>query len=307
VGSQELVHPAVVNTDCRTPAARYGWDYEAINYDKADDLALAAAWPGMTDCGSQGAPAGDEVVSSDGVHLDGWYIPSAAGTGPRGPTVVIVHGGKSNKSEVLKYAAAFHDRYNLVLPDLRNSGRSSVADSTMGVREQWDVRAMVDWLVQAKQPRWIGLMGNSMGAATALAEAGGDERISALVLDSMHAQLVLLAGNIAETENGYPSVPTSWAVTIAASIRLWVDVTSVDPVRTIAGLGNRPVLLLHGTADPIDRPDQSAEVNLHAAREAGVPATLHYCVGARHGLVIDTCPSDWAGWANWFFASAGGV
>ncbi len=89
--------------------------------------------------------------------------------------------------------------------------------------------------------------------------------------------------------------------------RLGVDVTSIDPVRTITRMGKRPVLLLHGTADITDRPEQSADVNFHAALAAGVPVELHYCIGARHGLVIDSCPTEWANWANWFFASAGGV
>ena len=35
VGSDQLIHPAG-NTDCRTPLVRYGWPYEAINYEIAD-------------------------------------------------------------------------------------------------------------------------------------------------------------------------------------------------------------------------------------------------------------------------------
>src|SRR3990172_8343971 len=38
-----------------------------------------------------GPPAGTGVVASDGVGIAGWYIPAASGSGPTGPTVVIVH------------------------------------------------------------------------------------------------------------------------------------------------------------------------------------------------------------------------
>jgi pimeloyl-ACP methyl ester carboxylesterase len=306
VGSAEVVNSSAASTACETPGTRFGWDYEAINYDKADDLRLVAENPDMRDCSSQGATAGSEVVSPDGVPIAGWYIPAASAIGPTGPTVLIVHGGKANKSGVLKYAPPFHESYNLVLLDLRNSGRSGGADSTWGLREQSDLRAMIDWLVRAKSPAWIGVMGNSNGAAAALAEAGDDVRVRALVLDSMHASVSAQVGNILETENGHPSWPGSWAIIAGVSLRIGADVTSVDPVRTIARVGDRPVLLVHGSADLVDRPSESAERNLHAALEAGVPVGLEICPGAGHGKVVDTCPEEWARWAVSLMAAAQG-
>jgi pimeloyl-ACP methyl ester carboxylesterase len=306
VGSTEVVNSSAASTACETPGTRFGWDYEAINYDKADDLRLAAENPDMRDCSSQGATAGSEVVSADGVPIAGWYVPAASGSGPTGPTVLIVHGGKTNKSGVLKYAPPFHDAYNLVLLDLRNSGRSGAADSTAGLREQSDLRAMIDWLVRVKGPTWLGVMGNSNGAAAAVAEAGDDPRVRALVLDSMHATLSAQVGNILETERGHPSWPGSWAIIAAVSLRIGADVTAVDPVRTITRVGDRPVLLIHGSADVVDRPSESAERNLHAALAAGVPVGLEICPGAGHGKVVDTCPEEWARWAVSFMAAAQG-
>ena len=118
IGSQEYTHPALGWPGCDTPMSRFGWTYEAINYDQADDAALVAANSDMTNCASQGTPAGDAVKARDGVRLAGWYIPAADGAGPTAPTVVIVPGWKSNKSEVLKYAPPFHEHDNLVLADL---------------------------------------------------------------------------------------------------------------------------------------------------------------------------------------------
>lgn len=303
VGSDVFVHESNV-TDCRTPMQRYGWSYEAINYDLADDARLATANPDLLKCHDQGTPAGDEVVSSDGIHLAGWYIPATSGIGPTGPTVLILPGWKSNKSEVVKYAVPFHDDYNVVVMDLRNQGRSTPAETTLGLREQRDVEAMVDWLTRTKGPTWIGAMGNSMGAATTLAAAASDPRIRAVVVDSAHAQVVTSIGNILETERGHPSLPGAPAIVVGASLRVGADVTSVDPVRTIVRMGDRPVLLTHGTADLIDRPDQSAEVNLHAALDAGIPVELRYCEGAGHGAVIERCPAEWGRWVTEFFASA---
>jgi pimeloyl-ACP methyl ester carboxylesterase len=309
VGSDGFVNPATGSTACATPASAFGWEYEAINYDKADDAALAAANPDMTACSSQGAQAGTAVVASDGVQVAGWYIPAASGIGPDGPTLVIVPGFNSNKSDILEFAPPFHEDYNLVLADLRNQGRSSPADVTLGLHEQRDVEAILDWLVATKQPGSIAAMGNSMGAATLLAEARTDPRIEAFILDSMHANFDVMLGHALETDYGYPSVPAAWAIRTAVDGRIKGDVRSIDPVTTITQIGDRPVLLLHSTTDRIDPPAEAAERNQHAALDAGVPVELQYCVGettgnGSHGHVIDRCPDDWSRWANQFLEAA---
>jgi hypothetical protein len=302
--SEELVDSPSTWAGCGTPASAYGWTYEAINYDPADDARLLAVNADLDACTDFGSAAGDAVVASDGVRIAGWYIPAAHGVGPEGPTIVIVPGWKSHKTEVLKYAPPFHETYNLVLVDLRHGGRSDRSYVTWGLRERLDLRAMIDWLERTKHPAWIGAMGNSMGAATVVAEAVDDGRVRALILDSMHASLATSFEDGIEFERHLPGFPTAWVGVAAASLRLGEDLTSVDPVRTIARLGDRPVLLIHGRADGLDRPEHSAELNLAAAREAGVPVELRYCDTGEHGRLIDACGPAWAAWATDFFAAA---
>ena len=298
------------NTDCRTPGSEFGWAYEAVNYDIADDAALLAANPDPRDCASQGAVAGSEVVAPDGVHLAGWYIPAVNPGhgrlfGSTGPTVVIVHGGKANKSGMLPYAAPFHDAYNVLIVDLRNSGRSSQADSTGGLHEQDDLQAMLDWLVRTKHPSWIAVMGNSNGAATTIAEALGDQRVRAVILDSMHATIEKQLGNVIVTERHLPAWPAAWAVVAGISWRLGASIESVDPVRTLVRLTDRPVLLTHGLDDIVDRPADSLEVNVAAATAAGIDIEVHTCQGAAHGQVVEVCAEDWATWVLTFLAAHG--
>jgi len=303
IGSQTMVEPLAAQkwAGCDTPASRFGWTYEAINYDPADDARLLATNPEpQKHCTDQGAGAGTAVLASDGVGIAGWYIPAANGAGPTGPTLVVAPGWKSNKSEILKYAPPFHDDFNLLLVDLRNGGRSGGTMTTWGYRERDDVRAMIDWLERTKKPSWIGAVGNSMGAATVLAEAAGDPRVRALILDSMHASVERSFSDGIEYERHLPGDPTAWAMTRMASIRIGADITTVDPVRTITQLGDRPVLLIHGRADELDRPEHSADLNLAAARSAGVPVELHYCDTGTHGNVINRCPDDWAAWSRAF-------
>jgi hypothetical protein len=96
-------------------------------------------------------------------------------------------------------------------------------------------------------------------------------------------------------------------VIAGASFRLGGDLTSVDPIRTITQVGNRPILLTHGGGDRIDRPSESVERNVAAAIDAGVNVEVHICVGAGHGQVIDVCKDQWAGWVTAFLATARGL
>ena len=298
-----LAFPTKAFAHCWTPSTQYGWAYEAINYDKADDLLIAAGNPTMEDC-STPSDAGTAVVSSDGVPLAGWYIPAAKDVGPTGPTIVIAPGWTSSKSEALKYAPAFHDAYNLVVVDLRDQGRSGKAPVTFGLREQNDVHAMIDWLVAEKAPSWIGSMGDSMGGISVLAEAGSDPRVRAVIIDSSEGTIVAGVANGVETENGQPGYPAAWAGIPAYSWIVGGDVTSVDPVRTIRLLGDRPVLMIYSTSDVLATPDEAAEPIFHAGLEAGVPVELHYVTGPGHGKIIDGRPTEWTRWAQSFLEGA---
>ena len=302
IGSNEVLVASTSWPHCDTPMSRFGWTYEAINYDPADDARLAAAPGGLENCASQGAKAGSAVVTQDGLGIAAWYIPAGSGASATAPTIVISPGWKSNKTEVLKYAPFFHQRFNLVLVDLRNEGRSGGSMSTFGYNERMDVRAVVDWLERTKHPSWIGAMGNSMGAATVLGEAAGDPRIRALILDSMHAKFMDSFADGAASERNLPGLPTAWAIVGLSWLRSGVDIPSVDPVRTIAALGDRPVLLIHGTNDILDTVDHAAKPNYASAQAAGVPVTIQYCEGGTHGKLVDKCPAQWQAWVDQFLA-----
>lgn len=302
-GSRQAVNvDEARSTDCQTPDVLLGWTYEAVNYDIADDEALKAANPDMTDCATQGAQAGDEIVSADGERIAGWYVPAANGVGPEGPTIVLVHGFAANKSDIIGYAAGLHDSFNLVALDLRNGGRSTGTQTTYGVREQDDLRAVIDWVERDKGATWIGVLGNSMGAATAITEARTDPRVQALALDSMHTRLSYQFERRLERA-GHPPYPGTWAIFGGAFARTGLNLGDADPADAIPDLGQRPVLLTHGTADDENLPERTEAYAADLAA-AGVPVELQWCEGAGHGLVDDTCPDEYATWVRDFFTRA---
>ncbi len=295
VGSDQLIHPTG-NPDCRTPLVRFGWTYEAVNYDIADDAVLQGQNPDMAHCASQGATAGTEVVTTDGIPIAGWYVPAADGVGPTGTTVVIVHGWGANKSEALKYAVPLHAAFNVVVIDLRGGGRSGPADSTFGLREKLDVEAVIDWLQRTKHPAHIAVMGNSMGGGASALAAAADPRIEALILDSTHAHVANILERRLEVDASHPSLPGTPAILAGIWVRTGLDLMGADPFAVIPALEQRPLLLLHGAADVNDLPAASVDAIYRAAQDSGVPVERHLCPGATHGRVIDTCPAEWGQW-----------
>ena len=305
-GSRQLVEATTDPADCRTPDVQFGWAYEAINYDIADDAALKERNADLTRCSDQGAKAGDAVVTDDGIRIAGWYIPAADGTGATAPTVVLVHGFDNTKANILPYGEGLHQHFNLVAFDMRNRGRSTGTQTTAGVLEQKDLRAIIDWVEQEKHPTHLGVLGNSLGAATAVAEARDDPRVEALALDSMHTRFAYQIEARLQ-HGGHPAYPGTWAIFLGIRIRTGVDVGSIDAADEIAQVADRPMLLTHGTADNEDLPARTQDFYDDAVA-AGVDVELHWCEGAGHnapaGMPVVVCHDDFGQWMLDFFSRA---
>lgn len=299
-GSGQLAHPPDPNRDCRTPAD-LGWAYEAINYDIATDEDLRAREPARQDCASFGQEAGEAVVTDDGIRLAGWWIPSSSGSAADGPTVVLVHGYGLSKSSMLDHAVFIHDRYNLVLFDLRNGQQSTGDITTQGIREQRDLEAILDWLERTKAPERIAVLGESMGGHTAVNVAARDARVDALILASTHD--TLRRAMVARVDNaGHPGELVWPAIWVGSWLRTGENVLGQDPIAAVDDI-RVPLLLMHGGADR-DAPPASAEELHRAAEAAGVDVTVHICADADHGKIDEVCAADYGTWLNEFLDRA---
>ena len=142
------------------------------------------------DGASAATPSTAVTLASRGrrVTLHGWYLPAA----PGGAAVVFVHGKDSCRGSELR-APTFElaqahvaAGISVLMIDLRGHGASTRARMTYGAEEKLDVLGAVDWLRQQGHGR-VGVLGASMGAASALLAAADDTVIEALVADSAFA------------------------------------------------------------------------------------------------------------------------
>lgn len=221
------IHPFTYNTD--TDPSRYGLSYERV-----------------------------EFTTKDQVTLRGWFIPASPSAHNPGqeiteekkpvPTIVVGHGYPFDKANILGHVIFLHQRFNLLLIDFRYFGESDGWMTTLGIREQLDVRAALDYLQQRKDidPTRIGAMGFSMSGAIFI--VAQDPRIQALVADSPYASLP----KIVERQFFFIPDPLNWALVSLTSwyakILLGLDLEQTSPENTIHSLST-PLLLIHGQAD----------------------------------------------------------
>ena len=114
----------------------------------------------------------------------GWFFPGLRGA----PTIILCHGYESSRGELLTLVSALQDhQYNVFVFDFAAHG-SNGGVTTFGYRESDEVRAAIDVIAQRSDvdPTRFGLWGYNLGAYAALREAEKDNRVRAMVLDSVY-------------------------------------------------------------------------------------------------------------------------
>ena len=217
------------------------------------------------------SPRGDEWPD---IVLRGWIVENDLASGPKDDlTVILVHGLNSNRTG--DNGLELTDRlfalgFNVLLFDLRGHGESDGDQLSAGYFEKWDVLGAFDFLVhRGVSPGRIGVLGWSMGGATALLAVSEEPKIRAVISDSAFADV----RDMIAQETARTTVFPKWAVPIfipgmkfMSSILYGIDVDAVVPERAAATL-DYPILVIHGEADSRISVEQS--VRIHASGSAG--------------------------------------
>jgi hypothetical protein len=229
--------------------------------------------------------------TADNVRLQGWFIPALGMTSET--TVIVAPARGMSKTYFLPHALMLADDwFNVLLVDLRGEGGSEGHTRGFGVVEARDVLGALEYLRQARprQSRHVFALGVSQGASAVLAAARADARIEAVIADSAFphpaAELVGMTSWLPWPLDGY----FRKATLLAASAQLGCNLFQEGACRDIAGIGPRPVLLIHGGEDEAVSV-REAEA-LYSA--AGGPAMLWTVRGAGHGGALDASPMDYS-------------
>lgn len=219
------------------------------------------------------------------------------------PTVVVLHGVKKNRTDVLRAALALRQSgLNVLVFDGRAHGDSEGRYVTYGFYERRDVETAIEWLITEKKidRNSVGLAGESMGAAIALQVAARNEWIGAVWADSPFASLHRVSKEFLCRVTHLPGAvinPVVWTTIQVANYRGNFDVKAVDPLSLAASI-QCPVFLVHGTADQLIATAHSQ--NIFDA--LGGEKEIWFVEGARHARSVRHAKKEYSERLIGFFA-----
>jgi fermentation-respiration switch protein FrsA (DUF1100 family) len=190
-------------------------------------------------------------TTRDGVALHGWFLRHE----DERPVVVVMHGYRGEKSDVLGMSTAlWRAGFDVLLFDFRGRGRSAPAPFTMGLWEAADLAAALDWIGERVRAPRVGLLGFSMGGVVALL-GGADPRVKAIVADSAFPSQRAVLLHAAERDAR--RFLRGWVPGRAflPAMEWWhrrsgkPAFDAIAPVDRLADLAGTPLLFIHGERD----------------------------------------------------------
>jgi pimeloyl-ACP methyl ester carboxylesterase len=255
---------------------------------------------------------------SDGLTLAGVLrVPEGLRPGERRPAFLVLHGFGSNKgsgSSLVPSRLLAEWGYVTLRFDMRGCGESEGERARIICLEQVaDTRNALSFLASQPEvePRCIGCLGSSFGAAVAVYTAGVDERVAAVISSGgwgdgekkfrrQHESSEAWRKFTAMLEEGRRRtgagermmVPRFDIVPIPPQLRehLAKDSIMEFPVETalsmyafrandvVGQIAPRPLLLLHSASDSVTPTEQSIDLFQHAGR----PTDLHLMADVDH-------------------------
>ena len=234
--------------------------------------------------------------TADGVRLSAWYIP------PRnGAAVVLLPGAGSTRTAVLGQAAVLaRHGYGALLVDGRGHGLSGGHAMDFGWWGDRDLAAAVSFL--ARQPGIqagkIAVLGESMGGEQALAAAGSDPRIRAVVAEGATGQQLADRGWLPGGTGGALQRGMEWVMYIAAGLISGAPRPMSIP-DAIRAARSRPMLIIAG-GSVADEPVAARWFRVASPAAVQVWVVPH----AGHTQGLATAPRAWEARVTGFLGAA---
>jgi uncharacterized protein len=196
--------------------------------------------------------------SSDDLTLHGWFFRAQASA--KG-TILVLHGNAENLStHVNSVLWLIPQGFNIFIFDCRGYGRSEGKPSISGVHQ--DAEAALETVLNMPETKGgkIVVLGQSIGGAIAVytvAHTVHRNKIAALVIDSAFASYRLIARE--KLGDVFLTWPFQYPLSYLVS-------DSYSPIRHIKDVYPVPILVLHGTDDPVV-PEHHGRMLFEAARE----------------------------------------
>lgn len=190
------------------------------------------------------------ITANDGAKLHAYYI---AANLPTVKTAVIVHGYTDNAIRMFMIGYLYnHDlNYNILLPDLRNTGESGGDYIQMGWKDRLDV---MQWMNVANQiygdSTQMVVHGISMGAATTMMVSGmhQPEFVKCFVEDCGYTSVWDEFSYQLKEDFDLPEFPLMYTTSLLCQLKHGWDFKEASALKQVARC-DLPMLFIHGDAD----------------------------------------------------------
>jgi fermentation-respiration switch protein FrsA (DUF1100 family) len=206
-------------------------------------------------------------------------------------TIVLTHGISWSLYGMVIYAGLFRRRgFNVLLYDIRHHGRSGGKDTSFGIYEKQDLKAVVDWAFSRLEHGGIvGTAGLSLGAATTLAHAAIDQRIAFAIAGCPFSDLRALLTYRLRQEYHLPPFPLlNVASYFVRHLAGWTF-EQASPIQAVSQV-ETPIFLSHGQNDTYILPQMS--IDLYNAKMRGIRA-LYLAPNAGHAEALWKNPVEY--------------
>jgi dienelactone hydrolase len=232
-------------------------------------------------------------TTSDGLELEGWYIPSQNGA------AVIAFPGRSGPQRPARMLA--RHGYGVLLFDRRGEGESDGDPNVFGWKGERDIQAAVAFLQGRPdvEPDRIGAIGLSVGGEMLIEAAAESEGLAAIVSEGAGIRSIREAVAIPETREMLEAVIAHALVTPATAL-FANDLPPASLEALSAKIAPTPVFFIYAV------PGQGGEAELtetfyEAARQ---PKEIWLVPGASHTGGIEAQPQEYERRVVGFFDEA---
>lgn len=231
------------------------------------------------------------IRAADGVTLRAWELqPDNA----NGDTVLLFHGLRGNRLEMVNYADIFLNHgYSVLIPDARAHGSSEGNLATFGWLEKSDIHLWVQWIITNRHPRCLYGFGESMGAAQLLQALAVESRFCAVAAECPFSSLRETSyDRMGQRFHRGPWLgqtllrPVVESAFLYTRLRYGFNMDRVSPEDVVAAT-HVPVLLIHGQDDVNIPLRHSRRI---ASRNSAV--VLWELPKTGHSNAIDTSPKE---------------
>jgi len=204
------------------------------------------------------------ITNPDGQKIVAWFIPSE-----NGAVIIMQHGYKSTRSELLNEAEMMHRHgYGVLVTSIRAHDYSEGELITLGKYEVNDMEAWYQYLLTRNDidPEKIGIIGNSYGGMLSIQFASQNQNIKAVVANSAFSSINDTVATSVKHFTGLPEFPFVPLIVFWAEQSTGIKMEEIDATQWIPLISPRPVFLMQGGADTVVSPN-SGQLLYDAAKE----------------------------------------